>query len=257
MRIDIALKEQFNISRQKAKELIENGKVTLNGKTVLKSSREVSDCDVLKIKDFDILKYVSRGGLKLEKALDSFKINVDGLTCLDIGASTGGFTDCLLQKGARRVFALDVGTSQLAESLRNDERVISMENTDIRNADIERVDFICMDVSFISVTKVLYKAEDLLKDKGKAVILIKPQFEAGREYLNKKGIVKDTKIHKRVINAVVTCAKEVNLTPLGIDISPIKGGDGNTEYLLYLEKNSDTTAVLDFNTVISKGALNK
>ncbi len=250
MRVDIALKERFEISRQKAKELIEAGKVTVNGKTVAKPSLDVEDTDTLVIEKTDILKYVGRGGLKLEKALDSFNIDPLGLTCLDIGASTGGFTDCLLQRGAAKVYALDVGTSQLADSLKSDSRVISMENTDIRDANLEKVDFICMDVSFISVTKVLNKVSELLKDDGSAVILIKPQFEAGRESLNKKGIVKNYKIHKKVIREVMAFAQGCGLKVRGLTFSPVKGGDGNTEYLLYAAKGGAEGIMPDVDYVV-------
>ncbi len=253
MRADIALKEQFNISRQKAKELIENGNVTINNTVVKKPSLEVSNEDILKIEQSDILKYVGRGGLKLERALTAFGIKPEGLVCLDIGASTGGFTDCLLQKGAKKVYALDVGSSQLAESLKADSRVICMENTDIRQAELEPVDFICMDVSFISLTKVLYKVKELLKAEGEAVILIKPQFEAGRQYLNKKGIVKDNKIHKKVLRAVLDHTAELQLNAEGIIPSPIKGGDGNREYLLYITKAHGSGFMPDIDSVILSG----
>lgn len=257
MRIDVALKERFNISRQKARELIEADKVSVNGKPVSKPALNVDENDKILIESSDILKYVGRGGLKLEKALNAFGINPRGMICLDIGASTGGFTDCLLQRGADRVYALDVGTSQLAQSLRADSRVVSMENTDIRNVQLETVDFICMDVSFISVTKVMHKVSELLKDKGIAVILIKPQFEAGREYLSKNGIVKNFKVHKKVIREVIASADNCSLGTLGLIPSPIKGGDGNTEYLLYLVKNADNAFALDIDMVVRKAEENK
>lgn len=257
MRIDVALKERFNISRQKARELIEADKVSVNGKPVSKPALNVDEDDKILIESSDILKYVGRGGLKLEKALNAFGINPGGMICLDIGASTGGFTDCLLQRGADRVYALDVGTSQLAQSLRADSRVVSMENTDIRNVQLETVDFICMDVSFISVTKVMHKVSELLKDKGIAVILIKPQFEAGREYLSKNGIVKNFKVHKKVIREVIASADNCSLGTLGLIPSPIKGGDGNTEYLLYLVKNADNAFALDIDMVVRKAEENK
>jgi 23S rRNA (cytidine1920-2'-O)/16S rRNA (cytidine1409-2'-O)-methyltransferase len=254
LRLDVAVKERFNISRQKAKALIEDGKVLLNGKPVLKPSVEVSDEDELTLEKSDVLKYVSRGGLKLEGALRCFGIDPTGLVCLDIGASTGGFTDCLLQNGASLVYALDVGTSQLAESLKADSRVISTENTDIRTAVLpQRVDFICMDVSFISVTKILPRFKELLKPCGTAVVLVKPQFEAGREALGKKGIVKDAKAHKRVLKSVVGFAESVGLAVSGLTHSPVKGGDGNVEYLLYLI-NEDKASISVNTDLVVKSA---
>lgn len=238
MRLDIALKERFGISRPKAKELIESGFVRLNGETVKKPAAEVSENDTVEYNDSPLLRYAGRGGLKLEKALDEFQLDVKGLVCLDIGASTGGFTDCLLQRGAAKVFAVDVGKDQLVPELKENERVVSMENTDIRTADVGTVDFVCMDVSFISVTKVLYRVKELLKDGGNAVILVKPQFEAGKKALNKKGIVKDIKEHKRVLAEIKAFAERLELYPVDVIVSPIKGGDGNTEYLMQLTKKS-------------------
>ena len=252
MRIDVALKERFNISRQKAKALIEEGNVSLNGKPAVKPSQEVSGEDVLKIESSDILKYVGRGGLKLEKALSVFNITPENMVCLDIGASTGGFTDCLLQKGAKKVYAVDVGSSQLADRLKNNGRVVSMENTDIRRAEIECVDFICMDVSFISVIKVIYRVSELLKEDGTAVILIKPQFEAGRENVNKNGVVKNPKVHKRVIRDIISVAVGLKLGIKGLTYSPVRGGDGNIEYLLYLVKNPKESFMPDIDAVVTE-----
>jgi 23S rRNA (cytidine1920-2'-O)/16S rRNA (cytidine1409-2'-O)-methyltransferase len=251
LRLDVAVKERFNISRQKAKTLIEDGKVLLNGKPVLKPSAVVSDEDELTLERSDVLKYVGRGGLKLEGALKSFGIDPTDFVCLDIGASTGGFTDCLLQNGARLVYALDVGTSQLAESLKVDKRVISMENTDIRTAVLpQAVDFICMDVSFISVTKILSRFSELLKPNGTAVVLVKPQFEAGREALGKKGVVRDAKAHRRVLKDVVGFAEGVGLAISGLTHSPVKGGDGNVEYLLYLANKDEPSVALNIDMVV-------
>ena len=195
---------------------------------------------------------MGRGALKLEKALKFFNIDVRGLVCLDIGASTGGFTDCLLQSGAKTVYALDVGKLQLDEKLKNDCRVISMENTDIREANLPQVDFICMDVSFISVTKVIYKVNEFLKSDGDAVVLIKPQFEAGRKNLDKHGVVKDKSVHRRVLTEIIDFANNIGFNAVGLTYSPIRGGDGNTEYLLYLTKNLDKTACIDIESTIKE-----
>jgi 23S rRNA (cytidine1920-2'-O)/16S rRNA (cytidine1409-2'-O)-methyltransferase len=253
MRIDMALKEKMNISRQKAQELITAGKVSVNGKVVLKPSFQLEDTDTIDVAQSDILKYVGRGGLKLERALKVFDIDPKGLVCMDIGASTGGFTDCLLQNGASLVYAVDVGTCQLADKLREDKRVVSVENTDIRSAELEAVDFICMDVSFISVKKVMYRVLELLKDGGEAVVLIKPQFEAGREQLNKNGIVNNIKVHKRVLRDIIDFVTDLGLFTKGLTYSPIKGGDGNTEYLLYLSR-AKSSYIPNIDEVIREAA---
>lgn len=231
IRLDMYIKDSMNISRQKARELIESGNVTVNGREVLKPAFKITENDIVKTESTEnVLKYAGRGGYKLEKALDEFSIEINGV-CIDIGASTGGFTDCMLQKGAEIVYAVDVGNDQLVEKLKNDKRVISMENTDIRTAEIEKADFISCDVSFISLKKILGKISELLKDEGKCVLLIKPQFEAGRENLSKKGIVKNPKIHKKVIRDITECAAENSLYVKAVTFSPIRGGDGNIEYL--------------------------
>jgi 23S rRNA (cytidine1920-2'-O)/16S rRNA (cytidine1409-2'-O)-methyltransferase len=254
MRIDIALKEKMNISRQKAKELIAAGNVSVNGKVITKPSLDVEESDSIKVDaETDILRYVGRGGLKLERALKVFDIKPEGLVCMDIGASTGGFTDCLLQNGARLVYAVDVGSCQLADRLREDERVISVENADIRSAELPVVDFICMDVSFISVKKVLYRVDELLSDSGEAVVLIKPQFEAGRENLNKNGIVANPKVHKKVLRDITDFAKEIGFNLKGLTYSPVKGGDGNIEYLMYLTRK-DCIFTKDTDAVVREAA---
>ena len=195
------------------------------------------------------LKYVSRGGLKLEKAMTHFDIELNDKVCMDIGASTGGFTDCMLQNGAVKVFAIDVGHGQLDWKLRQDERVVCMEKTNIRYVtpeDIEEpVDFSSIDVSFISLTKVLLPVRNLLSQDGQIVCLIKPQFEAGREKVGKKGVVRDPAVHKEVIEKVIVFAKEQYLQPLALDFSPIKGPEGNIEYLLYLQKKPEGTEMTD------------
>ena len=238
-RLDLCLKEKMNISRQKAQELIENNSVTVNGKIVNKSSYKVAENDVVEVGNTDkILKYVGRGGYKLERAVEVFDINIDGI-CVDIGSSTGGFTDCMLQNGAEKVFAVDVGNNQLADKLRMDNRVISMENTDIREANIPLADFIGCDVSFISLTKIFESVYNILKDTGSGVFLIKPQFEAGRENISKNGIVKNPKVHKRVISNIISNALTNRLYVKELTYSPIQGGDGNIEYLIHISKNGD------------------
>ena len=222
-------------SRSAAAEMIKSGSISVNGSVITKPSFTVNDGDSVFITG-EVLKYVGRGGLKLEKAIDFFSIDLSGRTCLDIGASTGGFTDCMLQNGAKLVYAVDVGTDQLDEKLRADSRVISMEKTDIRNVgdSIPAVDFISIDVSFISLKLVLPSAKAHLKRGGCAVALIKPQFEAGKASLNKKGVVRDEKIRNRICSEISDFAASIGFTVGNIIISPITGGDGNTEYLIYL-----------------------
>lgn len=238
-RLDMYIREKLNISRQKAQELIQNNGVTVNGKVINRPSHKVSCSDEVVVNNTEkVLKYVGRGGYKLEKAVDIFNINIKGV-CVDIGASTGGFTDCMLQNGAETVYAVDVGSNQLAEKLRNDKRVISMENTDIRNADIPKADFIGCDVSFISLTKIFPSVFNVLNDRGCGVFLIKPQFEAGKENISKNGIVKNPKVHKRVIRDIISNAVEEGLYIKAITYSPIQGGDGNIEYLVYIDKTDN------------------
>ena len=235
-RLDIYLYEQKMVkSRSAAAEMIKSGSISVNGSVITKPSFTVNDGDSVFITG-EVLKYVGRGGLKLEKAIDFFSIDLSGRTCLDIGASTGGFTDCMLQNGAKLVYAVDVGTDQLDEKLRADSRVISMEKTDIRNVgdSIPAVDFISIDVSFISLKLVLPSAKAHLKRGGCAVALIKPQFEAGKASLNKKGVVRDEKIRNRICSEISDFAASIGFTVGNIIISPITGGDGNTEYLIYL-----------------------
>ena len=183
------------------------------------------------------MKYVSRGGYKLEKAINSFGISLEGKTCMDVGSSTGGFTDCMLQGGAVKVFAVDVGTNQLAYKLRVDERVVSMEKTNVRYLEASTlpslVDFVSIDVAFISLTKILENVRTFMKDGAEIVCLIKPQFEAGREKVGNKGVVKDKKVHEEVICNVLTFACSCGFELLGLEFSPIKGPEGNIEYLLY------------------------
>ena len=204
----------------------------------------------------NMLKYVSRGGLKLEKAMTHFGITLEGKVCMDIGASTGGFTDCMLQNGAVKVYSVDVGYGQFAWKLRQDPRVVCMEKTNIRYvtpADIDDVlDFASVDVSFISLTKVLIPARELLRDGGEMVCLIKPQFEAGREKVGKKGVVRDPAVHLEVLEHFLTHAKESHFTVLGITYSPIRGPEGNIEYLGYLKKCDEPDGSFDLPTLVAE-----
>ena len=229
-------------SREKAKAIIMSGIVYVDGEKEDKAGTIFPENVNIEIKG-NTLKYVSRGGLKLEKAMNEFGLRLDGFVCMDVGSSTGGFTDCMLQNGATKVYAVDVGHGQLDWKLRNDERVVCMEKTNIRYVTPEHIDdqldFSSIDVSFISLTKVLTPVKELLKDTGRIVCLIKPQFEAGREKVGKKGVVRDKKVHEEVIEMVVEYAKSIELYPLRLDFSPVKGPEGNIEYLLYLSKNPE------------------
>lgn len=246
MRLDVYLSEKkLTKSRAAAAALIKAGAVSVNGKIVEKSAFEVGENDDVKIVG-ETLKYVGRGGLKLEKALEIGKIDLSDKTCLDIGASTGGFTDCMLQNGAKTVYAVDVGTNQLDEKLRNDVRVISLENTDIRDFFLNsEADFIGADVSFISLKLVLPHVFRLLKNGGKAAVLVKPQFEAGsssvgRKALSKKGVVTDEKARLKIVAEVRDFAEQCGFTVLLTEKSPITGGSGNVEYLMILEKQNES-----------------
>lgn len=245
MRLDVYLAEKgLTKSRAAAAALIKACGVSVNGKIIVKNAFEVGENDNVEIVG-ETLKYVGRGGLKLEKALEIGKIDLRGKTCLDIGASTGGFTDCMLQNGARRVFAVDVGTNQLDESLRGDKRVVSLENTDIRDFFPEiQFDFIGTDVSFISLKLILPHIFRLLKTNGCAAVLIKPQFEAGnsafgRKALSKKGVVTDEKIRLKIVAEVIEFAKQCGFAVICSQASPITGGSGNVEYLMILEKQNE------------------
>jgi 23S rRNA (cytidine1920-2'-O)/16S rRNA (cytidine1409-2'-O)-methyltransferase len=236
-RIDKLLVELgFAESRTKAQALVMSGVVLVNEKRIEKPSQEFSVSDEIRIKGkSNEIKYVGRGGLKLEKALQEFHIQLSEYVCLDVGASTGGFTDCLLQHGAKKVFAVDVGTNQLVWKLRNDERVEVLENVNARYLKpqdfSEKFDLIVMDVSFISVTKILHALKDLLAENGKIIVLIKPQFEVGKGEVGKGGIVKDAAKHLEVIENINNFAESVGLKNLGLIDSPILGADGNKEFL--------------------------
>lgn len=229
-------------SREKAKTMIMEGNVFVNNNREDKAGSTFADDCKIEIHG-NTLKYVSRGGLKLEKAMTHFGITLDGKVCMDIGASTGGFTDCMLQNGASKVYSVDVGYGQFAWKLRQNPRVVCMEKTNIRYVTPEDIDdaldFASVDVSFISLTKVLGPARALLKDNGQMVCLIKPQFEAGREKVGKKGVVRDKAVHEEVINKVIDFALEIGFSIHNLEYSPIKGPEGNIEYLVYIEKTNE------------------
>ena len=242
-RLDVLLvKRNLAESREKAKALIMSGNVYVNGQKEDKAGTTFEETAPIEVRG-STLKYVSRGGLKLEKAMDRFGVRLDGKVCMDVGASTGGFTDCMLQNGAVKVYSVDVGHGQLAWKLRNDERVVCMEKTNIRYVTPEdiadSIGFASIDVSFISLTKVLEPVKALLEDNGQIVCLIKPQFEAGREKVGKKGVVRDPAVHLEVIDMVIDYALSIGFEALNLEFSPIKGPEGNIEYLLYLQKHPE------------------
>ena len=255
-RLDVMLVEQgFATSREKAKAIIMSGIVFVDGQREDKAGTTFDSEKVkLEVKGHT-LKYVSRGGLKLEKAMDRFGVQLEGKVCMDVGASTGGFTDCMLQNGAVKVYSVDVGHGQLDWKLRNDERVVCMEKTNIRYVtpeDIaEKPAFVSIDVSFISLTKVLEPVKALMAPQGRMVCLVKPQFEAGREQVGKKGVVRDQKVHAQVIRQVMEYALSLGFRILELSFSPIKGPEGNIEYLLYLENGQQAgQQVEDYETLI-------
>lgn len=240
-RLDVLLvKAGLAESREKAKAIIMAGNVFIKGQREDKAGTVFEEDGIeIEIKG-STLPYVSRGGLKLAKAMSVFKIDVGDKICMDIGASTGGFTDCMLQNGARKVYAIDVGHGQLAWKLRQDSRVVCMEKTNFRYMTKDKIadviEFAATDVSFISLTKILPAAYDLLQEGAYMVCLIKPQFEAGREHVGKKGVVRDSKIHEEVIEKIVSFCLSNHFKILGMEYSPIKGPEGNIEYLLYIQK---------------------
>ena len=235
-------------SREKARAVIMEGNVFVKGQREDKAGSMFDEAVPIEIHG-QRLKYVSRGGLKLEKAAAHFDLKLEGKVCMDVGSSTGGFTDCMLQNGAKKVYAVDVGTNQLAWKLRSDPRVVCMEKTNIRYVkpeDLgEPVDFSSIDVSFISLSKVLGPIRDYLTEKGQIVALIKPQFEAGREKVGKKGVVREKSTHLEVIDQVVSYAVSIGLRVLDLTFSPIKGPEGNIEYLVHLEKCDPAAAGLE------------
>ncbi|MDE7313160.1 MAG: TlyA family RNA methyltransferase [Eubacterium sp.] len=243
-RLDLLLvKRALAPSREKAKAMIMAGSVYVNGQKEEKAGSMFAEQAQIEVRG-KTLKYVSRGGLKLEKAIEQFGISLEQKICMDIGASTGGFTDCMLQNGAKKVYAVDVGYGQFAWKLRQDARVVCMEKTNIRYvtpADLADVlDFASVDVSFISLTKVLGAAKELLKENGEMVCLIKPQFEAGRDKVGKKGVVRDPNVHLEVIEKVSAFAQELGFRIVHLEFSPIKGPEGNIEYLIHLQKETAT-----------------
>ncbi|WP_160688785.1 TlyA family RNA methyltransferase [Clostridium sp. C2-6-12] len=242
-RLDILLVEKGIItSRERAKACIMEGKVYVDGQKVDKAGEKVSLSANIEYRG-ETLKYVSRGGLKLEKAMNSYNISLEDKVCMDIGASTGGFTDCMLQNGAKKVFSVDVGYGQFAWKLRTDERVVCMERTNIRYVTLEDIgeplDFASIDVSFISLKKIMPATLNLLKESGEVVALIKPQFEAGREKVGKKGVVREKETHKEVVYGIIDFLLEQDLNVLGVGYSPIKGPEGNREYLVYFTKDKN------------------
>jgi 23S rRNA (cytidine1920-2'-O)/16S rRNA (cytidine1409-2'-O)-methyltransferase len=242
-RLDVlVVKQGLAPSREKAKAAIMAGLIFSGGQRLDKPGLEFSESTLLELKG-NTLPYVSRGGLKLEKALKVFPVLFKETVVADIGASTGGFTDCALQNGAKRVYAIDVGYGQLDWKLRTDPRVICMERVNARYLDEEsipeKVDFVVSDVAFISVTKIIPAMLSILKDKGQIIMLIKPQFEAGREHVGKKGVVKDPKVHEQVLERVLTDAESLGLIVKGLEFSPIRGPEGNIEYLAWLTREED------------------
>ena len=229
-------------SREKAKAIIMSGNVYVDGQKEDKAGSNFPAEAVIEVRG-NTLKYVSRGGLKLEKAMENFDVTLAGKICMDVGSSTGGFTDCMLQNGAVKVYAVDVGHGQLAWKLRNDERVVCMEKTNIRYVTPEdvadKINFSSIDVSFISLTKVLGPVKELLSDDGQIVCLIKPQFEAGREKVGKHGVVRDSAVHLEVIEKVIDFAISIGFEVLNLEFSPVKGPEGNIEYLLHLQKHTE------------------
>lgn len=255
-RLDILLVERgLTASREKAKRHIMAGEVFVNGQREDKPGTKVAASAEIELRG-NLLSYVSRGGLKLEKALQVFPIDLNGKVCMDIGASTGGFTDCMLQNGAAKVYAIDVGYGQLDYRLRTDERVVCMERTNFRyfseGSLPERVDFASCDVSFISLEKMLPAAQELLADDGEMVCLIKPQFEAGREKVGKKGVVRDAKVHIAVIEKVMGVAGQQKFFVSGLSFSPIRGPEGNIEYLLYLTKKQTENPMPDAKQIVEE-----
>jgi len=251
-RLDCALVSRgFSESREKAKAIIMSGIVYVNNQKSDKAGANIKPDDIIEVRG-ETLKYVSRGGLKLEKAMKSFQISLENCVCADIGASTGGFTDCMLQNGAKKVYSIDVGYGQLAWKLRTNERVVNLERTNFRYVTREQVpdelDFASVDVSFISLSLIIPVMRTLLREGGRAVCLIKPQFEAGKENVGKKGVVRDKAVHIAVIEKIINIINENKFSLLGLDFSPIKGPEGNIEYLCYIQKD-DNPIITEYSAV--------
>ena len=253
-RLDTVLVELgITETRSKATALIMSGEVFVNGQKETKAGYSVKETDKIEFKGKK-MPFVSRGGYKLEKAMKKFPIVLNNCICMDIGASTGGFTDCMLQCGASKVYAIDVGYGQLAWKLRTDERVVNLERTNFRYLTkeivIDDVDFASIDVSFISLKKILPVLYDFLKENGQCVALIKPQFEAGREKVGKKGVVRELSTHIEVITEIVNFAFKTGFSVLGLDFSPIRGPEGNIEYLLYISKDDNKINAIENETIV-------
>lgn len=256
-RLDVLLvKKGLAESREKAKAIIMSGIVYVDNNKEDKAGQTFNEDALIEVRG-NTLRYVSRGGLKLEKAMNCFGVTLEGKIAMDVGASTGGFTDCMLQNGAMKVYSVDVGHGQLAWKLRNDERVVCMEKTNIRYVtpdDVaDKIDFASIDVSFISLKKVLPAVYDLLTDVGEVVCLIKPQFEAGREKVGKKGVVREQSVHVEVVDMIVSFAREMGFVTLDLSYSPIKGPEGNIEYLLYITRDTSREGrEFDINALVKE-----
>ena len=257
-RLDIAVTELgLAPSRERAKAMIMAGEIYVNNAKALKAGETVSEDALIEFRG-KAMPYVSRGGYKLEKAMQVFPITLEGKVCMDIGASTGGFTDCMLQNGAKKVYAIDVGYGQLAWKLRTDARVVNLERTNFRYCTAEQIpepiEFASIDVSFISLSKILPVLHTFLKDEMHCVALIKPQFEAGREKVGKKGVVRDIEVHKEVVEKIVHLAFELGFRVCGLSFSPIRGPEGNIEYLIYLQKSehAEVDSAVDIETIVNQ-----
>ncbi len=253
-RLDVLLvKKGLASSREKAKAIIMSGIVYVDNQKEDKAGSTFEENAAIEVRGHT-LRYVSRGGLKLEKAINEFSVNADKKICMDVGSSTGGFTDCMLQNGATKVYAVDVGHGQLDWKLRNDPRVVCMEKTNIRYVtrdDIaDDIELSSIDVSFISLSKVLPALKNLLTENAEVVALIKPQFEAGREKVGKKGVVRDKEVHIEVIESVLSYARDNSLSICGLTFSPVKGPEGNIEYLCYMKNNAEPDADIDIRAVV-------
>ena len=239
-------------SREKARYYIKNGDVSVNGTVIEKPSYDVSEKDGVEIRDS--IGFVGKGGLKLKKAIESFRLNFFDKTVLDVGASTGGFTDCALQNGAKKVYAVDVGHGQLDPKLASNDRVVNFEGRnilDISPENIDKTEIVVSDVSFVSIKKILFHISNFIDEYGQIICLVKPQFEVGKKRL-KNGVVSDEKTHVEVVSDILDYAESLGLTVSGLDFSPIKGGEGNIEFLLYLTKNSALKTTTDIKTTVRK-----
>lgn len=253
MRLDIFISSEMRFcSREKARYYIKNGDVSVNGTVIEKPSYDVSEKDGVEIRDS--ICFVGKGGLKLKKAIESFRLNFFDKTVLDVGASTGGFTDCALQNGAKKVYAVDVGHGQLDPKLASNDRVVNFEGRnilDISPENIDKTDIVVSDVSFVSIKKILFHISNFIDEYGQIICLVKPQFEVGKKRL-KNGVVSDAKTHVEVVSDILDYAESLGLTVSGLDFSPIKGGEGNIEFLLYLTKNSALKTTTDIKTTVRK-----